>query len=270
MNLSRIAFGTFAVVGVSVLGCSVDTSKPGQITFKSQTRYVQAPDVTATATKDWTTEDIEVRNDSLSVLVNGGTIVQGDPSVKKITVTARMVAYADAEDKASADKTLADAVKTLQIDESGGKFVVRCGHGGSYGTSDAGKSGCELMTVRVPAGSATTPVKLTVKSGNGDVKITGITGAVQAEAGSSHADVSVTPTKGAVIVVTGDRATLALPANFAADMVTVAAEHGKVITTDFPTLQSGKGFGNAGEGASSITVTAKGLLDDDNATIKKQ
>jgi hypothetical protein len=273
MSLSRIAFGTFAVIGVGVLGCSIDSSKPGQITFKTQTRYVNAPDTSVEATKDWTGEEISIVNDSLSVLVNGGTEVVGDASVKRVKVTARVVAYADAEDRASADKSIADAIKTVVIDESGGKISVKCGHGGSYGSSDAGKSGCEYLTVRVPAGDATKPVKVTIGAGNGDLKVSGIVGSVSASTKNGDTTVSVTPAKGSTISATGDAATVSLPASFAADMITLSVasgSKGKVVTTDFPDVTSGKGRGNAGEGAASITVSAQGPFDDDNATLKKQ
>jgi hypothetical protein len=271
MTMSRIALALG--FGVLAIGCSVDTSKPGQITFKSQTRYVNSPDTVVEAKADWTGQPITINNDSLSVLVNGGTEIIGDPSVTKVKVTARIVAYGDAEDKASADKTIADAIKTVVIEEGPNGITVKCGHGGSYGSSDAGKSGCESMTVRVPAGSATQPVNITAKAGNGDIKVSGITGGAGAQTTGGDATVSVTPTKGVTIQAIGDAATVAVPANFAADKITLqvaSGSKGKVITTDFPDVTSGQGRGNAGEGAKEIIVSAQGPFDDDNATLKKQ
>ena len=137
----------------------------------------------------------------------------------------------------------------------------------------SGKSGCEAITVRVPLGDATKPIKVSASAGNGDLKITGITGSATGSTKNGDTTLSLTPSKGSTVSASGDAATVALPASFAADMITLSVasgSKGKVVTTDFADVQSGKGRGNAGEGAASITVTANGPFDDDNATLKKQ
>ena len=50
------------------------------------------------------------------------------------------------------------------------------------------------LVVTVPSGDAAKPLNLVVKSGNSDIRVSGVTGSVAVEAGGTGAaDVSVTP-----------------------------------------------------------------------------
>jgi hypothetical protein len=72
-------------------------------------------------------------------------------------------------------------------------------------------------------------------------------------------DLMTPTTPGAVILVvaeTGGQVTLRLPPDFAADAVVLDAPAGAVDTTAFPDLAPGKGRGEPGRGAQSITVRA--------------
>ena len=254
----RTTLGLITLALVGVAGCSVSTA-PGSITFKSQTRFT-SPDITKTSAKDWSGEAIEINDDGTSVSVNGGLRVIGDPTAKRITITARVIAYADADDEANAKLSIAEAQQTLTITEEAQKITVRCGHGQTHGSSKPDKSGCELLTVTIPSGDATTPLNLTVGCGNGDITLSRVTGQILVEEnGTGSINASVNPAKGKPIQITGKQGndvTVALPADFAADQVVLSAEPASKISNAFSDVQSGSGRGTQGTGASKITITS--------------
>ncbi len=254
------------VLGLSlVTGCSV------AVTAKTQTRYTR--DITSQSTKaDWTGQTITVDDATLDVLINGGITVRGDPAATKVTVTGRAVAYADATDQASADLTINDVLATLVIAEAADTIAITCGHGTAHGTSTSNHSGCEALQITVPAGSAAKPLPLVVKAGQGDVTVTGTVGWLDMNNNDSLGTLSAshTPVKGAAISLKGGGdVSLAVPKDFAADLITLTADKPTdVDTSAFSDVSTGKGRGVAGTGAGSLVLASTGL--DNKVILKSQ
>lgn len=248
-----------SVVGAAVLaGCTV------QATVKSKTRFVE-DGVTLTSSEPWAGEAVTVRAEGVGVAVNGGVVVRADPAATSITATARMVAMAEPEDKASADQSIIDAKQTFRIERGDGGFTIVCGHGGSHGTSSAGESGCELVTVTVPAGSEAQPISVKALSGNGEVKVdlSASTLARLDVNAKGDVDAKFPASKGASVSIVAEQAddiVARVPADFAADSVTLTADPGSIDNgfSDLTLDESGHGTrGAAGTGAASISLTSK-------------
>ncbi len=267
-SLSSLAGITlFAIGACGSWGCNITKNPDGSYTLKPKDK-LEAPGQTKTAQKDWTHQAIVVTWDAPDVISNGGLEVIGDPSITKVTLTARVVALGDNNAKAEMQQSIDEASATLAITETADTITVSCGHGGTHGNSAGGSSGCEKLSVRVPSGSASTPVTLTVTATKQDFTVSGITGGVSAKAAFGAAAVSITPAKGAAISVTAhDKATLALPNDFAADSITLETMglQSKVISADFPDVSTGKPRGAAGSGAASVVVKS----EDDDVTLQK-
>lgn len=258
------------VASVSVTACSITTNPDGSITIKPPTEYVS--DQRPQKEVAYTGQAIEILNDGPNPAMGTTFTVTGSATATKVTAAAVVSSQGDAGDTDNASKANAEALESFTVSEVGGKIVVRCGHATQdHGTIKLASTGCKSLVVTVPSGDATKPLNLLVKSGNPDVSVSGVTGSVTVEAGGvGSATVSATPVVGSVIsVVAEDDATLALPASFSADLVTLGAdEPANIVTTDFPELKSGQGFGTAGTGAKAVTVKTTGLLG--KATIRKQ
>lgn len=272
----RISFGFLGLVGVCALSaCSVSTTD-NSITFKTKPEFVDVSQPAKEATKDWAGEAVSIKNDGVNPLVGqGGVVVQFDANAKRISVKADFAARADVE--ADARESIKDAIATLRIDESSG-FSISCGHGGKHGTSDVANSGCKRLVVTLPTGSAATPMKLTVGNGIGDIKFQGTAptiGSLKVDNnGVGDVDVSMVPVKDAEITVVGENSVrVGLPPDFSAASVVLDAGNGgekRIITTDFPGMESGKAFGTAGANTvKSLNVQTKGLLDSYTITIAK-
>lgn len=252
------------VASVSVTACTA------QLTIKPTAEFVsdQRPQKEAA----YTGQVIEVLNDGPNPALGVTFTVTGAAGATKVTATAVVSSQGEQGDTENATIANKEVLESFTVGEVGGKLVVRCGHATKdYGTVKRASSGCKSLVVTVPAGDATKPINLVVKSGNGGVTVTGVTGNVAVDAtGSGDATVSATPAKDSVISVSsGDNATLAVPASFAADLVTLSADEAKdIVTTDFPDLKNGQAYGTAGTGAKSITVRTTGLLGQ--AILKKQ
>ncbi len=212
-----------------------------------------------------------------------------DPAATKITTEATFSASADDDKRADADASIKDALGTWVIEESPNLITVRCGHGSSHGTSSQAASGCKILRVTIPAGSATKPHDLTVGGGNGDIRV-GL-----AEQGSPSGlafvknllvdnnglgDVSVraTPVAGATITITGDDAVaVALPSTFSAQKVTFTVDEddaakvaARIVTSGFAGMVSGSSYPTAGataDAAASLNVTSTGPFSSDTITI---
>ncbi len=265
----RIAsvFASLLVLGTaSACTLSTVTNPDGSITVtgKSKTRFVS--DQKPVRELAYAGQVIEVLNDGVNPGTGAGIIINGSPGATKVTATATIVAWADGAEVENAKASQQEVAASFTIAEVGGKIVVRCGHATKdRGTANVGSSGCEGLTVTVPAGDAAKPVSVVAKNGNSDIQVAGITGNLTVEAqGAGDVVAAVTPTRGSVIAVSAEfDVTLKLPANFAADKVVLQAGDPKSIDTSaFPGLKSGEGFGAAGEGASSVTVRSTGLIGD--------
>lgn len=260
-----------SIVGLLVLGaassaCTLSTvTNPDgsiSITGKSKTRFVSADK--PVREQAYTGQAIEVINDGVNPGSGAGIVINGSPGATKVVATASIVSWADGSEAENAKSAQRDVIASFTIADVGGKIVVRCGHAKQdYGTATLGSSGCEGLTVTVPAGDAAKPVSVLARNGNSDIQVSGITGNLTAEAqGAGDVEASITPTKGSLISIAAEfDATLRLPANFAADKITLqAADPKDVDATAFPGVKSGEGFGAAGEGAASISVRSVGLI----------
>lgn len=264
---SSSVVGVFGVVAVAALSaCSV------AVTAKTKPEFVDSSQPAKTSTADWNGEPITITNDGVNPLTGtGGIQITVDPSATKITAKAIFAARAEDGKKEDADASIRDAIGTFKIAEGGGSFTVSCNHGGAHGTSSVAESGCKLLQVTIPAGTDAKPLNLTIGNGIGDVTFTGPVTASKLKVdnnGAGDVEVKVKPVKGATIdVVSEFDATVSLPADFAADSVTLAGpDAADIVTTDFPELKSGSGFGTAGTGAASLSVTAGSV---GTLTIKK-
>lgn len=247
--------------------CSVSVSA------KTQTKFTY-PDETRTDTAVWSGQAIKISNDGVNPNVNGDLQVVSD-GTNTVSATGGIVAYADDTDKASADQTAAEAIQSFTLTNDGSTITIHCGHGGSHGSSDSGKSGCLHLTVHLPTGTSAQPLDVTVESGIGPVDITGpIVGSLNVNStGVGDVNASLTPSVGSNNQIVGDTAvTVALPADFAADLVQLdsAADPKAIDSSAFPDVVNGQGRGQKGTGAASIKVGSTGILSDYVAKIVKQ
>lgn len=274
------------IVGVaSLAACSVSTTS-NSITFKTQKEWMDSSQPAKATTADWNGEPITINNDGVNPLTGtGGVEIKVDASATKVTAKALFAARADDDaHKSEADASIADAIQTFQVTESGGAINIKCGHGNAHGTSGVATSGCKLLTVTIPAGTATMPHKLTVGDGNGGITFSGP--AVYAskltvtESGLGDVLVKVNPVKDARVVATGDNTVnVALPASFSSKMITLNVEESdatkakaRIDTSAFSGLENGKSFPTSGataDAASEINVQSEGLLDDDKVILSK-
>jgi hypothetical protein len=246
------------LAGLVVSGCTVSA------TIKPQTKFVGSNAVTKTATRAFTATDvIEIEN------ANGDVAVTGDSSVTNITLSTKVAAFAD--NQADGDAAIADLTSTIALDESAGKFYIHCSTANAqHGSAARGTTACEGFTVRVPSGSATAGLTIKATAHNGAITATGLTGNAIVHSDNGDATASVTPTPAASIAVSsgnGD-ASLAVPAGFTADTVTLTpgGPGGVAVNTDFPDVLQATSANRKTGGAKSIVVSS----ENGNATLKKQ
>lgn len=271
------------VLGFATLAaCSVSTTD-NSITFKSKKEWVDSTQPAKASVAGWNGEPITITNGGVNPLLGtGGVAVTVDPSATKITVSADFAARADVE--SDAQDSIRDAIATLKIDESNGKFEVSCGHGQARGSADMASSGCKLLKVTIPAGSTDKPLDLTIGNGMGDITISGpatVSKLLIDNNGSGGAvDVKVIPVKGASVTVTGeDAVSVAVPADFSAESVVLTVKESdpakaaaRIITSDFPGMEINQPYPTSGAGANAaalLNVQSKGVFDSDTVTIKK-
>ncbi|HEY8074697.1 MAG TPA: hypothetical protein VIF62_11315 [Labilithrix sp.] len=257
------SLGLLGVIGIASLSACSVSSTANSLTIKTQKEFVDSNTVTLTSATAWAGEPIKIENDSVDfVNGTGGVQVQVDPSATKITATATFTARADDDaHESEAQQSIVDAKQTFAVD--GFSFV--CHHGQTHGTSGAGSSGCKLIVLTVPPGTAAQALDLTVGDGNGGIsfsdKVLAKNLLVQ-ENGTGDLDVKVDPQKGSTISITGGfDVTVGVPSTFAADSVTLTGPNDPmdIDTSAFQGLASGKGYGTAGTGASSFSVTTGGI-----------
>lgn len=262
MRTAFVALLGLAVVGAAS-GCTLSTvTNPDgsiSITGKTKTRFVS--DQKPVRELAYTNQVIEVLNDGVNPGAGAGIVIKGVAGATKVSATSTIVSWADGAEAENAKLAHAEVIEAFTISESGGKITIRCGHAkADHGTANVGSSGCEGLTVAVPAGTSDAPVSVIAKNGNSDIEVSGITGSLTAESqGAGDVTASVVPAKGSVIAITSEfDAILKVPAGFSADLVTLAADSKDIDTTAFPDLKSGSGYGTAGAGAKSITVRSTG------------
>lgn len=258
-RVSSLVFGTVAVgIVASVMGCQVQAS------VKTETRYVEQ-NVVREDTADWDGGPISIRIEGVGIALNGGVTVTADPNATKVKATARMLAMALPEEKENADLSIAEAKNTFTLTNSGGEISVLCDHGGSHGSSSAGKSGCEFVEVVVPAGSADKKLVLEARSGNGTLTLhlsAATLGNLGANTSSGDINADLPATQGASISLVSkksDDIAVKLPADFAADEVILQADADKIELGPFTDIKEGAGAGGrgqAGTGLASLKLTS--------------
>lgn len=258
-RVSSLVFGTVAVgIVASVMGCKVEAS------VKTKTRFVET-NVVREDTADWDGSPIEIKIQGVGVSLNGGVSVTADPNATKVKATARMLAMAFADEKENADLSIAEAQNTFTLTNSGSGINVSCGHGSSHGSSNGGESGCELVEIVVPAGSAEKKLDLKVLSGNGTLTLQ-LSGATLSNLGTNSngglTNADLPATQGATISLVSESDDIAakLPADFAADEIILQADADKIELGPFTDIKNGAGAGGrgtAGTGLASLKITAK-------------
>lgn len=260
MSISRIAFGTvIAAIVVSATGCQVQAS------VKTKTRFVE-PNIVKEDTTEWKGQPITIKIEGVGVAVNGGVKVTADPNATKVSANARFLAMAFEDGKADADQSIVEAKSTFTIESSASGITVSCGHGGTHGSSNGGESGCELVNVVVPSGSAQTPLELTVQGGNGDMTLQ-LRGATIKNVGlnnngSGDTSVEIPSTQGASVSLVSNKSgdiAVTLPTDWAADEVILQADADKIVNafSDAKLGAGAGGRGTKGSGLASLKVTSK-------------
>ena len=254
-TVRSMRFGYVALVaGMLTTACTTE------ISLSAKTRDVQ-DNVLKADVLDWSGGKIRIQNDGVGVSINGGVKVVADASATKVSATARFVALVLPEEKTNGDLSINDAVETFSITRSGDDVIVNCNHGQTHGSSAAGDSGCELLTVTIPTGTATTPLDLSVLSGNGEVNLALSSAVLVDLATSSNVGntVAVLPaTKSATIALVSEQAgdlDVTMPAGWSADSVVLGADADE-IANSFALTSTG-GYGAPGAGLASLTITSK-------------
>jgi hypothetical protein len=208
----------------------------------------------------WVGESIVV--ESSGVTTGGGLRLEAGDSTR-VRASARLLAIADTDDKPSADAAIDDVkANAYSITTTGAVTTVRCGHGAATRSVSSSESGCDALDVTMPLGSVVQPLSLSARSGQGQVLglLAGATLAnLEVHGKSGKIEVTAPTTRGATILIvaeTGDDVVLHLAADFAADALVLEAPPERLDTSAFPDVQPGKGRGEAGRGAKSITVRA--------------
>ncbi|MFO0735921.1 MAG: hypothetical protein U0270_08575 [Labilithrix sp.] len=259
-RVSSVVLGAFVAVLATTAGCKVSV--------ETKTRYTEANYVVSDS-QDWNGEAIDIRIEGVGAAVNGGVKVTSDPLTTKINANARLLAMAFSDHKSDADLSIADIKNGFKITHPDANTIsLVCPHGGSHGDSNSGESGCELINIVVPAGTAEKPLKIKVLSGNGGMTLqlsNAYLGSL--DANSAGADSSINSdlpaTQGGTISLVsneGDDVTANLPASFAADRIELVADADKVVLgsfTDITKFDGTTGRGTAGTGLASLKLVSK-------------
>lgn len=234
----------------TIIGCQ------GQ-TIEARSRFVEDGVTKQAAGAEWDGQSVEIENAGVTPTGGLQLVVAG----ARVSATARMLAIADTEDKANADRAIEAAKASYEVVTNGAVTTARCGHGTPFGSAAAQDSGCDALDVSLPAGTAEKLLMVKARSGTGLVVASlgeAMLGLLDLSGSHGTIEVTVAARAGAIISVvseTGDDVLLRLPADFAADAVVLEAPPDRIDTAAFPDLQAGK-RGEPGRGAKSITVRA--------------
>jgi hypothetical protein len=259
MNARRVAL-LFALGGAAVAGAGLVATSAGcrTQTLAARSNFVE-DGVHEESDAGWDAERVEI--DNRGVTPTGGLALSASDT-DRVSATARMLTVADTTDKQSADRAIASAQEGFVVTSSNGVTTVRCGHGQTFGSAMGDQTGCDALDVSVPKGAPEKPLAVVARSGNGKVVVSfdgAVLGELDLHASHGTVDVKTSTTQGSTITVvseTGDDVMLHLPRDFAADAIVLETATDKIDTSAFPDLQLGKGRGEAGKGAKSITVRA--------------
>jgi hypothetical protein len=243
----RVLLGAAAFVACA--GCQTQS-------LEARSRFVE-DGVSLEAPAAWSGERFLIDNEGVSP--TGGLSITTDSERSRAQAAARMLVTADTLDKPTADEAITAATATYTITTDPKLTSIRCGQ---VKSRTADPAGCDALDVSLPAGKAEQPLSVTARSGNGRVEVSLGDAVREVDLHGSHGpiEVAVPATTGAVITIvadTGDDIVLRLPRDFAADLITLETS-GATDTSAFPDVQSGKGRGSAGLGATSITLRSVG------------
>ena len=276
--MGRSLRGLMGVVAVGLLaGCHVSVDAEAEEVFVDSTQPAK------TSAEPWSGQAIRIENNGVNPLRGtGGVEVVFDPNATHVTASAVFSAQARKAEQENAESSIRDAIETFVVNQTNDGITVECRNGRAYGTSDVASSGCQRLTVTVPAGaSADAPLSLAIGSGMGDVTFSGAVPVVSRlevnSSGLGDINVSATPTVGGEVLVLGrNRVSVGLPSTLAADEVHLVVNtqdpeeaQRRIIVTDFPGLVHGSPYGEAGTGLRALKVESQGLLDDYTVTVRR-
>lgn len=247
MSVSRVVLGSLITLIVATAGC--------RVTVETKERWVE-DNVRVEDKADWLGQKITIRIDGVGLAKNGGVEVIAEPGSKRVAANARMLAMAF--DKPDADQSIVDAKATYTITSSPTEILVTCGHGGTHGSSEAGMSGCELVKLTVPVGSADQPLDIKVLGGNGDMTLQFREAFLKNLAADNKSAISaeVPNTVGGgvdLVASQGDDIAVTLPAQWAADEVIVEADADKIANA-FTDAKIGPGAGGRGTKGTGLAL----------------
>lgn len=260
---ARLALALASLAALST-GCMY-SSESGEITGRMVSDWERT---TQSAEGSWNGEPIIVHNEM------GGVHVIGVEGQTHISVTANFVAGANSQEEAQ--PAFEDVARSMQIElDYNGFWQVRCNPASQrHGDVVPSTTGCDMMTVRVPAGAVHQPVDLRVSASFGGAAAEKVVASRLHVRAPFGVLAEVDPVVGADIevynedLVMGDcPAELYLPPQWTADEYTLeiqashlrraSGEPLKIDTSDFPDLSSPAGSrGASGSGARRIHVRA--------------
>ena len=272
-------FGTAVVAFFAAAGCRIE--------LKTQTAFEDTSVPAKSSTKAWAGEEITIENSGVNPLGGlGGVEVKVDPAATGVTINATISALADDDKPEGARLSRADVLQTYQIIENAGKWDIKCGNGKAHGTSGVAGSGCKILRVTIPPGTALQPHNLTVGNGSGSIRV-GL-----AEAGGipyvrnltvdnnglSEVNVRVNPVAGGRLVVVGEsEVVVALPTAFSAQKVVFTVDEtdparagARILVPGFQGMVGGSAYPVAGATADAVTelnVLSNGPFSSHTLTI---
>lgn len=278
-STSFALFGTALVAVFAAAGCRIEA--------RTQTAFEDQSVPARTSTKAWAGEAITIDNSGINPLGGtGGVEVKVDPAATSVTINATISALADDDKPEDARLNRADVLQTYQIVENAGQWDIKCGHGAGHGTSGVAGSGCKILRVTIPPGTALQPHNLTVGNGNGSIRV-GL-----AEAGGvayvknltvdnnglSEVSVRANPVPGGKLIITGESAVaVALPSAFSAQKVVFTVDEtdpakaaARIRVPGFSGMAGGSAYPVAGATADAVAelnVTSLGPFSSDALTI---
>lgn len=270
-------FGTAVVAFFAAAGCRIEV--------KTQTAFEDTSAPAKSSTKAWAGEEIAIENSGVNPLGGlGGVEVKVDPAATGVTINATISALADDDKPEDARLSRADVV--YQIIENAGKWEIKCGNGRAHGTSGVAGSGCKILRVTIPPGTALQPHNLTVGNGSGSIRV-GL-----AEAGGipyvrnltvdnnglSEVNVRVNPVAGGRLVVVGESdVAVALPTSFSAQRVVFTVDEtdparagARILLPGFQGMVGGSVYPATGATANAVAelnVLSNGPFASDTLTI---
>ena len=265
---SLLSLSSCAVVLLSLSAC--------RVSVETQTRYErEGGNVDATAADAYAPYDkvsVKLRGviaSGINFTQNGGIVVQsGD--VAKVSVSARVIGYGYAEDKADATVAIRNVAESVSVTKSGDTWVVSCGQD-EQGSATAG---CEYLEVTVPRGTSAAPLDVALEADNGTVNanfLNDVVGNLTIDATGAGGVIvaQANPAVGATLSLSSDNGDvrLDLPSDSSVDQVRLqgrtkaeAASGETFSDCDFSDSATFDGtafsFGTTGDGAASVTLTS--------------